>query len=78
MTQYSTYSLVLREHIADLDPLIDRWTSGHFLLTGAAHDEAEEFVDRLKDLRAELVSRMARPDLDGRTAPPVADGMTVR
>ncbi|TWB16915.1 hypothetical protein FBZ89_11272 [Nitrospirillum amazonense] len=78
MTQYSTYSLVLREHIADLDPLIDRWTSGHFRLTGAAQGEAEEFVGRLKELRADLVSRMTRPDLDGRIASQVADGMTVR
>ncbi|MEE3625801.1 hypothetical protein UCD39_17725 [Nitrospirillum sp. BR 11752] len=78
MTQYSTYSLVLREHIADLDPLIERWTSGHFLLTGAAQDEAGEFVGRLRELRADLASRIARPDLDGRITPLVADGMTVR
>ncbi|MBB6254118.1 hypothetical protein [Nitrospirillum iridis] len=77
MTQNSTYALVLREHVADLDPLIERWTSGHFLLTGAARDEAEEFIGRLKDLRADLASRMARPDLEDRM-PLVADGMTVR
>ncbi|WP_044561560.1 hypothetical protein [Azospirillum sp. B4] len=78
MTQNSTYSLILREHIADLDPLIERWASGHFLLADAAQAEAGEFLDRLKDIRADLAGRLARPDLEDRLSPGVADSMMAR
>ncbi|MDE1148620.1 MAG: hypothetical protein PW843_18720 [Azospirillaceae bacterium] len=77
MDQNSTYALVLREHIADLDPLIARWTSGHFILSGMARDEAAEFVERLRAIRSEMVGRMGRPDLDARL-PRVADGLMAR
>ncbi|MBB6254120.1 hypothetical protein [Nitrospirillum iridis] len=77
MSQNSAYTRLLQERIADLDPLIERWSSDSLILTDTAGDEAEEYLERLKVIRAEMAGRLGRPDLDERL-PGVTNSMLAR
>ncbi|WP_044561558.1 hypothetical protein [Azospirillum sp. B4] len=73
MNQSSAYARILQERIADIDPLIERWSSDSLVLADSAGDEAEEYLERLKVIRAEMAGRLGRPDLQARE-PGVATG----
>ncbi|TWB41633.1 hypothetical protein [Nitrospirillum pindoramense] len=75
--QSAAYARILQERIADLDPLIERWSSDSLTLTDTAGDEAEEYLERLKVIRAEMAGRLGRPDLDIPT-PGITDSLLAR
>lgn len=77
MSQNAAYTRILQERIADLDPLIERWSSDSLILNDTAGDEAEQYLERLKVIRAEMAGRLGRPDLEEHL-PGITNSMLVR